>query len=313
MKTQVHGIIRLSRYKEYFFFVVITTFFGAISAEGVFGWKLVGVLIANWLAVAFAFMINDVEDAADDAQDPAKVNRNPVSCSQLSVRAAWIASFGVALLSALVFALLGWLPFLMGIITLLLGFFYSWKPVRFKSMAVFDLLSHGLMLAGLQFLAAYFTFTPTEFGRWIFPFVFMVCISLYGELFNEIRDLDGDCACGVKHTANLLGRKWAYRLMMTMLFTGVTAGIITFLVIRITPLWVFIIIAILAISMNIPAMIKAARGHSSMEVQDSFQKPFEIAAAFGLIIQLVGPWILETTNLTGWWTSMINRIGLGGF
>jgi hypothetical protein len=53
----VKGIIRLSRYKEYFFFVVITTFMGALSADGFFGWKLVGVLVANLLAVAFYLIL----------------------------------------------------------------------------------------------------------------------------------------------------------------------------------------------------------------------------------------------------------------
>jgi hypothetical protein len=48
------------------------------------------------------------------------------------------------------------------------------------------------MLAGLQFLTAYFTFEPSPPERWIPPFLFIVCISLYGELFNELRDLEED-------------------------------------------------------------------------------------------------------------------------
>jgi 4-hydroxybenzoate polyprenyltransferase len=313
LRNLVTGIIRLSRYKEYFFFVVITTFMGALSADGFFGWKLVGVLVANLLAVAFSFMINDVEDADDDALDPAKVNRNPVSCNQLSIRAGWFSSLGVALLSALVFALLGWLPFLMGIITLILGFLYSWKPIRLKSTPILDMLSHGMMLAGLQFLAAFYAFTPSEFNRWIFPFIFMVGISIYGELFNEVRDLEGDRKAGVHHTANLLGRKITTWLMFGMLSLGIIGGIFTFFVIRLTPIWVVIIIAVLAVSFNIPAFFKARKSQNFIDAQQNFQKPFEIAAAFGLIILLVGPWVLETTNLTGLWTAMINRIGLGGF
>jgi 4-hydroxybenzoate polyprenyltransferase len=61
----MNALIRLTRYKEYIFFVMVTTFLGAIVGKGFFGWKLVGVLTANLLAVAFAFMINDVEDAPD--------------------------------------------------------------------------------------------------------------------------------------------------------------------------------------------------------------------------------------------------------
>jgi 4-hydroxybenzoate polyprenyltransferase len=70
VKIRIKALICLARYKEYFFFVIITTFLGASAANGAFGWPLLLVLLANWLAVAFAFMINDVEDAPDDALNP---------------------------------------------------------------------------------------------------------------------------------------------------------------------------------------------------------------------------------------------------
>ena len=101
MKRQLAGLIRLTRYKEYPFFVIITSLLGAAAAHGFLGWKLIGVLTANLLAVAFAFMINDVEDAPDDALDLAKVKRNPVSATDLSARTGLLASFGVAIAAGL--------------------------------------------------------------------------------------------------------------------------------------------------------------------------------------------------------------------
>lgn len=311
MKRRVDGLIRLSRFKEYFFFVIITTLMGVISGNGEFGWRLVGVLFANWLSVAFAFMVNDIEDAADDALNPEKINRNPISAMHISKRLAWTASFVVAGISAFLFSLLGTWPFILGVLSLVVGLFYSWEPVRWKSKPLVDLLSHGMMLAGFQFLTGYFTFGEASFVRWFFPFQFMVCISLYGELFNEIRDLDGDMAAGLNHTGCYLGRKKTTILMWTMMGLGIIGGIISILVFKIIPLWVFIIVAILAVLFNLRTIRRYRRGEtSSVQVQNNFQKPFEIAMAFGLLVQIIGPWALQMLNLTHAWANLMQQIGL---
>jgi 4-hydroxybenzoate polyprenyltransferase len=110
----MNALIRLTRYKEYTFFVTITSLLGAATAEGFFGWKLVGVLAANFLAVAFAFMINDIEDAPEDALDPAKAKRNPVSAAELSYTSARLATFSVAGAAGLLYLFLGIWPFVTG-------------------------------------------------------------------------------------------------------------------------------------------------------------------------------------------------------
>jgi 4-hydroxybenzoate polyprenyltransferase len=217
----------LTRYKEYPFFVTITSLLAAAAAHGTLGWKLIGVLSANLLAVAFAFMINDVEDAPDDALDPAKVGRNPVSAADISARTGRLASFGVALAAGLVYAFLGLWPFITGLSCLVIAYLYSWRRVRLKSMPFADLASHCLILAGLQYLAAYFSFAPAPFSRWVYPFIFVVAFSLYGELFNELRDLKGDQEAGITHTANLIGQRAASWLMIGLGLTGIVSGVIT--------------------------------------------------------------------------------------
>ncbi|MCX7669881.1 MAG: UbiA family prenyltransferase, partial [Anaerolineae bacterium] len=199
-RSHLVGVLRLTRYREYIWFVVVSTCLGTIAAYGAFGWKLAVVLLANELAVSFAFMINDVEDAADDALDAAKAQRNPVSAGLLSPGMAYGASFLAALLAVGLYAVLGRWPLLIGLSCLLLAFFYSWRPVRLKAMPLADLISHALMLAGLQFAAAYVTFSLTLGPRFFWPFVMAVAISMYGELFNELRDLEGDRRAGVMHT-----------------------------------------------------------------------------------------------------------------
>jgi 4-hydroxybenzoate polyprenyltransferase len=292
MKKQLNGLIRLTRYKEYPFFVIITSLLGAAAAHGVLGWKLIGVLIANILAVAFAFMINDVEDAPEDSLDPAKVKRNPVSAADLSARTGRLASFCVAVAAALLYAFLGIWPLITGVICLIIAYFYSWRRVRLKSRPIADLVSHGLMLAGLQFLAAYFTFEPVPFLRWVYPFMFVVGFSLYGEIFNELRDLAGDKQAGIKHTANLIGHRAAYWLMSGLLLIGLGSGVVTIFIIRLIPVWVLLLWAAIAVILITPKMLRLRQHSSHIAMQESFHKPVEIAAAFALFFQFIGPWAL---------------------
>ena len=73
---QIRGLIQLTRWQEYVPFVVPLTLLGGLLAARPNGidldWRLVAVTLANILAVAYAFMINDIEDAPDDARDPAR-------------------------------------------------------------------------------------------------------------------------------------------------------------------------------------------------------------------------------------------------
>jgi 4-hydroxybenzoate polyprenyltransferase len=297
MKRQIDGIIRLARYKEYLWFVIVTTLLGVAAGKGTFGIPLMAVLVANWLAVGFAFMINDVEDAPDDALDPAKVNRNPVSAGHLSVRVAQAASFSVAVVSAAIYLLLGLWPFIIGVACLAIGHLYSWRRIRLKSIPFVDLASHGLMLAGLQFLAGYFTFTPSPDGKWVFPFLFIVSISLYGELFNEMRDLEGDLKAGVTHTASLLGPRVTHWLMMGLLLIGASCGVITIFFIDLIPAWVIVLLVVLAAILILPPLLKVRRHHTAMELQAPFQVPIQIAGAVALSVWFVGPWLDSLLHL----------------
>lgn len=299
MNKKATGIIHLTRYKEYFFFVIVTTLLGVTASRGTFGWQLVGVLVANWLAVGFSFMVNDIEDAPDDALNPDKVNRNPVSAGRISPKAAWIASWVVCALAAIIYLFLGWLPFVTGMFCLLLGVLYSWRKVRLKNRAFLDLLSHCLLLAGLQFLTGFFAFdwASAPFTRWFFPFLFVVCISLYGELFNEIRDLKGDLEAGLKHTAAVLGEKPTHWIMLAMIVIGVASAAVMVFFVRLIASWVLWVCLALAIVFLVYPLVKSLKRKDYVKLQESLQKPLEIAAAFALLIQFIVPWVIQVMQL----------------
>jgi 4-hydroxybenzoate polyprenyltransferase len=285
-RRQVKGIVSLTRHKEYVVFVVVTTFLGARVSGASIDWRLLLVLVANWLAVGFSFMINDVEDAPDDALNPAKVNRNPVSAGQLSPPVAYVASFVVAGLAAVAYFFLGPIPFWLGVACLAIGLLYSWRVVRLKRIPIVDLASHGMLLAGLQFLCGYFTFAPTGGGEWIAPFIFVVSISLYGELFNEVRDLEGDLKAGVTHTAALVGERAAHVVMYALLI-GAGVSFAYAVVTGVIPLWVLAVLFALGAAILARPILKMRRG-SAIDLVGPLHEPAQVVGALTMIVWVVG-------------------------
>ena len=128
------------------------------------------------------------------------------------------------------------------------------------------------MLAGLQFLAAYFAFGRSPAWQWVFPFTFVVAISLYGQMFNELRDFDGDLKAGVTHTASWLGPRVAHFLMMTWLGIGIASAIVTVFVIRMIPAWVLLVMLALTGVLLLRPLLKIRRFRSAVELQAAVSK-----------------------------------------
>ncbi len=181
--------------------------------------EIAAVLAANVLAVAFAFMLNDLEDAPDDARDPARGAQNVVAGGQLSPRTGWIASAAVGLAALALFALAGLRPLAVGSLTLALALLYSWRAVRLKAWPLVDVLAHALMLSALLFLAGSLTL-HRALGRAWWAFLGVAFISAYGQLYNQLRDWDADRAAGLRNTASILGRKGTQRALSTCLAAG---------------------------------------------------------------------------------------------
>ncbi|MBK8021321.1 MAG: prenyltransferase [Chloroflexi bacterium] len=210
------GLIQLTRWKEYVPFVIPLTLVGALLAARPHGihldFRLVAVTLANILAVAYAFMINDIEDAPDDALDPARAARNPITSGRLSVRMGYAACRLVAAVTLLLYALGGGWVLVIGIGTILLSHLYSWRPVRLKAWPVTDVLSHSLMLSGLLLLAGYFLYDANPGIVW-FVAAAATLVSVYGQLYNQLRDYDMDRAAGLFNTAIVLGEANTKRAM----------------------------------------------------------------------------------------------------
>jgi 4-hydroxybenzoate polyprenyltransferase len=250
--SQLRGLVRLTRWKEYVPFVIPLTVLGALLAARPHGidldWRLVVVTLANILAVAYAFMINDIEDAPDDARDPDRAARNPITTGEIGIRIGYAACRVVAAVTLILYAMGGLSVFLIGVGTLLLSHLYSWRPVRLKAWPVTDVVSHSLMLSGLLLLAGYFIYDSQPGIVW-FVAAAATLFSVYGQLYNQLRDYDMDKAAGLHNTAIILGEnntRWAMYLSIGLAAACLLAAVVQ----GVFPLWLGVVLLVsIAISM----------------------------------------------------------------
>lgn len=294
LKRTLTGLAKLTRFNEYVYFVVISTLLGVASAQGTFHWRLLILLLANWLAVGFAFMINDIEDAPDDAFSTKNQQRNPVSSGLIAPKTAWIATIISGLISASLFALVGFWPFVFGVTNLILGLLFSVKTVQLKKIAFVDLLSHGLMLAGLPFLSGYAAHTSSLNRVWFWPFIFILSVSILIELRDDLKDVERERLDQEDHIKPQIGEQTANGLMIGLLILGAVTGVVTFFLINLIPAWVMVTMAFLVIVFVIPTLIKVRRGDEDGSlIQDSLKKHVERAVALALILHMFLPWLIQ--------------------
>jgi 4-hydroxybenzoate polyprenyltransferase len=241
LQARTSGLLRLSRWKEHVPSTMPATLLGANMALGSRfesvgpDWHVPVIVAANVLAVTFAFMVNDIEDAPDDARDRARGALNAVASGAITPRDAWRASGVVAALALALFAWAGGVALAVGATTIGLGFLYSWRGVRLKAIPVVDLLAHLLMLGVLLFLAGYFTYDRSLGRIWLVA-VGVGLLSAYGQLYNQLRDYDVDRAAGLRNTASILGWRATRRLMVVCLWGAVVSLAATPLL-GLWPLW----------------------------------------------------------------------------
>ncbi len=280
------GLIRLSRWKEFVPFTIPVTLFGALLTQQPLDWRIIAVTLANILAVAYAFMINDIEDAPDDAVDPARAARNPIAMGEISGRLGWAVSALVALAAIGLYAMGGLWVLGIGVLTVLLSHFYSWKPVRLKAWPVADVTSHSLMLSGLLFLAGYFAYDVNPGWVWLIGLA-TTLISIYGQLYNQLRDYDMDRAAGLHNTAIMVGE----RITRFLMYLCVALAVIFFLaafVLGVLPWWLPILgVSVFCLVMLIYRPGKDMRGGEVADRSGNIQIQFLITAN-----ATVGFWLL---------------------
>lgn len=203
------ALLRLTRWREHVPFTIPLTIVGGLlaaePAAATVDWRLLAVLAGNVLAMSFAFMLNDIEDAPDDALDAVKKAHNVISSGLLSRREGQIVTAATCVLAFLLFAAAGAFTLLLGAVMLLLCYLYSAHPFRFKARPLTDLVSHTLMLSGLIIATGYFAYGREPGAVWL-VIAAASLFSAYGQFYNQVADFEVDQQAGLNNTAGLLGK-----------------------------------------------------------------------------------------------------------
>jgi 4-hydroxybenzoate polyprenyltransferase len=289
ISPRIAGLLRLTRWPDHLLFTIPATLLGANMALDAPGQspdaRVFLVLAANVLAVTFAFMVNDIEDAPDDARDPERAARNAVASGAVTPRAGWIASGAVGMLALGLFAGVNALTLRTGALTLLLGWFYSWRAVRLKALPMIDVVAHLLMLSSLLFLAGYFAYARDPGAAW-WVTAGVGFISAYGQLYNQLRDYDLDQAAGLRNTASVLGARhtqWA-------MYVCLAAGIICLGISAVIGLWPFWLVLILLGASPVLLLFKAdtdMRGTAALDITGRAQLGAMMIATIAMVVWLV--------------------------
>lgn len=214
LKNILNFILKITRIIDYFellFFLSILIFF--ISPISFFS-KII-FLFANFFILFFIFIFNDVEDADDDFHVLEKRKKNLFSNGTLSKKSGYIISFLVLFSGLFLFYFINRYVFVVACILGLTGLFYSWKSIRFKSIPIIDIVSHGMILGGFQILTFYLTFNPLKYD--ILPFIMVFMPFSFGcEFFQELRDFHNDKKTKINNTIQKIGKIKPRGLMVVL-------------------------------------------------------------------------------------------------
>lgn len=221
-KTKLFAYYRLTRIRVIMDFYPFLIIFGILSTRTYINVLSIITSISILLLLLGSFVINDVEDAEDDAKDPKKVKRNPISAGVLTKQQGYIFYFSLNLIALIPLLLINLNIFLAGLATAVVGYLYSCLPIRFKSRPIVDVLSHGFFLAGAEVLI--FALLPNSIfdTKALLVFTGLYLFSMGGDLYNEVRDWVVDREVGLKNTASILG----YNLARYVCYTFYGLGII---------------------------------------------------------------------------------------
>ncbi len=299
-QQQLRGLVRLTRWKEFIPFVVPLTLLGAILAtyhhNGLLDWRLAAVTLANIAAVAYAFMINDIEDAPDDARDPARAQKNPIASGEIGRKFGYTACRLVAAITLILYAFGGLWVFVIGMATLLLSHLYSWRPVRLKAYPITDIVSHSLMLSGLLLLAGYFIYHDSPGIIWLVAAA-VTLFSVYGQLYNQLRDFEMDKAAGLNNTAIILGEAYT-RIAIYVTIVLAALCLLAAIVQHVFPVWLAVVLVFGVIVSQFVRPTTDMRGTQSVDGSGALQIQGLIVVNIVVIVWLVAVLLAQFAIIT---------------
>jgi 4-hydroxybenzoate polyprenyltransferase len=229
-------IIDLSRIGEWWLLVVGLVLFAFIPniyrsnndtitianmVDLVFSPILYFVLVVVFSAQIFLSASNDYFDRNIDTLDYKKRIRNPVCNGKVTEREVKILLGATALTTLLFSYFLGMITFLFSALVLFVFFFYTAKPLRFKSRVGMDVISHAMFINTFPYFFCLLALWDYSSGAMFLLGVF-IARSAIAQLLQEVRDYETDKKVE-RNTVVALGKKRAielvFGLFMVILFS----------------------------------------------------------------------------------------------
>ena len=288
MKKTLLAYYHLLRPREYLFFTLTYTLLGAAATQSPFGWRWVLVFLANFFAVAFAFVFNQITDAPLDAlSESDSAVRNPIATGELSFTVSQISAVSLLVISIFLYAFLGWKTLLPGLLTLAIGALYSWGGLRLKGIALLDLSAHCWLLATPVFLAGFFAQKSYSGSTLSFLLPFVLFISLFGQLTHESRNIPKLGLAQPRHSVLIHQRSRVHLLMMIFLCIGSICGVIALFIQQVIPIWVTFLWFLLSCILILPSLIRTARDPDAFYPRPALHIELEKAAAYALLANIL--------------------------
>ena len=232
------ALLQLTRWRHHVPFVLPLTLMGALLAVQIEGisldWRLAAVIVANILGMNCAFIINDIEDAPDDARDPNRYH-DVINSGVISPQTAMNAFYVNLALALTLYVIAGSWTLLWGSLGLAFAYMYSARPYRLKARPVVDVITHAMGGGALQVTLGYFAYDRSPGLAWT-VIIAMFFGSVYGQFYNQLDDYEADRRAGLRNTTQLIGRNAASALMYAAV--GLAAALLLLAIVRgVFPPW----------------------------------------------------------------------------
>ena len=155
-----------------------------------------------FLYMASIYLANNISDIEGDKINPNKINKNILVKKHIDARLLNLLLLTLIFFSIMYSFTLHPIGQAIYIISLLLGIFYSLKPLRFKEKPFLDLLSHSIFFGiGLFLFSSQFNLN----FKTILIILIIATYSIILELRNEIEDYEYDKNAGYNTTIVSIG------------------------------------------------------------------------------------------------------------
>lgn len=261
-------------------------------------WRLLPlIVIASVLLQAGTNLVSEYFDYKKGVDRPETYGSSRVLVEHLlnplHVLMVGMGCFAITAAIGLVFiAMIGWPIFIIGVIGLAGGFFYTATPAAYKYVGLGDLFVFCLM-GPLMVIGSFLVLTDRyrhEVLLISLPVGFLVAAILSG---NNLRDIYHDTQAKINTTATILGHRWA-RWEYSGLIVGGYLATLGMVVFGVLPLWSLLTLLTLPVAIkNIKTALCSHPGHpepiAMLDVQTA-----QLHLPFGglLIVSiLLGAWL----------------------